>query len=62
MIEVSKYNNWFTIYLLVSGKKYPLTKTKIHVFRITPQHLKEENGHFIIIIQIFYSGDISLCR
>ena len=58
VIEVSKYNNWFTIYLLVSGKKYPLTKTKIHVFRITPQHLKEEKWPFYNNHPDIYSGDI----
>ena len=58
MIEVSKYNNWFTIYLLVSGKKYPLTKTKIHVFRTTPQHLKEEKWPFYNNHPDIYSGDI----
>ena len=58
VIEVSKYNNRFTIYLLVNGKKYPLTKTKIHVFRITPQHLKEEKWPFYNNHPDIYSGDI----
>ena len=33
IIEVSKYNNWFDIYLEVGTKKYKFEKTKIHVFK-----------------------------
>ena len=32
-MQVSKYNNWFDIFLQVGDKKYKLEKTKIHVFR-----------------------------
>lgn len=33
IIQVSKYNNWFDIYLEVGTKKYKFEKTKIHVFK-----------------------------
>ena len=33
VIKVSKYNNWFDIYLVVGDKKYRIVDTKIHVFR-----------------------------
>lgn len=58
IIRVSKYNNLFDIYLLVDGKQYPLTKTKIHVFRDTPQHLKEDDEPFYNNHEEIYSGDI----
>ena len=33
IIQVSKYNNWFDIYLETGNKKYKFEKTKIHVFK-----------------------------
>lgn len=33
IIQVSKYNNWFDIYLEAENKKYKFEKTKIHVFK-----------------------------
>ena len=33
IIQVSKYNNWFDIYLEAGNKKYKFEKTKIHVFK-----------------------------
>ena len=33
IIQISKYNNRFDIYLEVGAKKYKLKKTKIHVFK-----------------------------
>ena len=33
IIQVSKYNNWFNIYLETANKKYKFEKTKIHVFK-----------------------------
>lgn len=33
IIQVSKYNNWFDIYLEAGTKKYKFEKTKIHVFK-----------------------------
>ena len=33
IIQVSKYNNWFDIYLEAGIKKYKFEKTKIHVFK-----------------------------
>ena len=33
IIQVSKYNNWFDIYLETANKKYKFEKTKIHVFK-----------------------------
>lgn len=33
IIQVSKYNNWFDIYLEAGNKKYRFEKTKIHVFK-----------------------------
>lgn len=33
IIQVSKYNNWFDIYLEATNKKYKFKKTKIHVFK-----------------------------
>lgn len=33
IIQVSKYNNWFDIYLEARNKKYKFKKTKIHVFK-----------------------------
>lgn len=33
IIQISKYNNWFDIYLEVGAKKYKLKNTKIHVFK-----------------------------
>lgn len=33
IIQVSKYNNWFNIYLEAGNKKYKFEKTKIHVFK-----------------------------
>ena len=44
IIYVSKYNNRFNIHLLVNGEKYPLLKTKIHVFYYTPQN-KNKKDH-----------------
>ena len=41
-MQVSKYNNWFDIFLQVGDKKYKLEKTKIYVFRDTPQ--KKDDG------------------
>ena len=32
-IKVSKYNNKFDISLHLNDKKFPLSKTKIHVFK-----------------------------
>lgn len=33
VIKVSKYNNWFDIFLRVGNKEYKFEKTKIHVFK-----------------------------
>ena len=33
IIQISKYNNWFDIYLEAGNKKYKFEKTKIHVFK-----------------------------
>ncbi len=33
IIQVSKYNNWFDIYLEAGNKKYKFEKTKIHAFK-----------------------------
>ena len=33
IIQVSKYNNWFDIYLEAGNKKYKFEKTKVHVFK-----------------------------
>lgn len=46
IVRVSKHNNKFAIYLQVDGKHYPFKKTKIHVFRETPEHQKEEDKPF----------------
>ena len=46
IVRVSKHNNKFDIYLQVGGKHYPFKKTKIHVFRETPEHQKEEDKLF----------------
>ena len=58
VIHISKYNNKFDIFLRVDGKKYPLQKTMIHVFRDTPQKLKEDDEPFYNNHRDIYSGDI----
>lgn len=58
VIHISKYNNKFDIFLRVDGKKYPLQKTMIHVFRDTPQKLKEDDEPFYNNHRDTYSGDI----
>lgn len=46
IIQVSKYNNWFDIYLEVEHRKYKLQKTKIHVFK---QGINESGRKAIIV-------------
>ena len=44
IVKTSKYNNKFDIYLEVEGNKYFFKKTKIHVFRNTPEN-KNDDDH-----------------
>ena len=44
IVKTSKYNNKFDIYLEIEGNKYFFKKTKIHVFRITPEN-KNDDDH-----------------
>ncbi|WP_232726840.1 DUF2931 family protein [Prevotella intermedia] len=44
IVKISKYNNKFDIYLEIEGNKYFFKKTKIHVFRITPEN-KNDDDH-----------------
>jgi len=44
-VQVSKYNNWFDIFLQVGDKKYKLEKTKIHVFK---QGVNEDDGDAVV--------------
>ncbi|MCC8145501.1 MAG: hypothetical protein LIO93_03480, partial [Bacteroidales bacterium] len=37
IIRVSKYNNWFDIFLKVGNKEYKFEETQIHVFRHRPE-------------------------
>lgn len=46
VVKVSKYNNWFDIFLQVGDKKYKLEKTKIHVFRDTPQKKDDDEPFY----------------
>lgn len=43
IVKTSKYNNKFDIYLEIEGNKYFFKKTKIHVFRITPENKNDED-------------------
>ena len=45
VVQVSKYNNWFDIFLQVGDKKYKLEKTKIHVFK---QGVNEDDGDAVV--------------
>lgn len=44
VIKVSKYNNWFDIFLRVDEKEYKFENTQIHVFKVTPEN-KADDDH-----------------
>ena len=46
IIQVSKYNNWFDIYLEAGNKKYKFEKTKIHVFK---QRVHDSDDKAVVI-------------
>ncbi len=46
IIKVSKYNNLFDIALRVDGKDYKFEKTKIHVFKVTPENKNDDDHLF----------------
>lgn len=49
VIRVSKYNNWFDIFLRVGDKKYKFDnerRTQIHVFKVTPENKDDDNHLF----------------
>lgn len=46
IIQVSKYNNWFDIYLEAGNKKYKFEKTKIHVFK---QRVNDSDDKAVVI-------------
>jgi len=62
LVKISKYNNWFDISLRVGENEYPLQKTKIHVFKSTPQKKPEErhpyynNHEEVHSTKIFFIG------
>lgn len=46
IIQVSKYNDWFDIYLEAGNKKYKFKKTKIHVFK---QRVHDSDDKAVVI-------------
>lgn len=46
IIQVSKYNNRFNIYLETANKKYKFEKTKIHVFK---QRVHDSDDKAVVI-------------
>ena len=46
IIQISKYNNWFDIYLEAGNKKYKFEKTKIHVFK---QRVHDSDDKAVVI-------------
>ena len=59
IIKVSKYNNWFDIYLQVGDREYRIVNTKIHVFK---QGIHEDDEKAVVIYNNhsdIYSEDIS---
>lgn len=46
IIQISKYNNWFDIYLEAGNKKYKFKKTKIHVFK---QRVHDSDDKAVVI-------------
>ena len=54
LVKISKYNNWFDISLRVGEDEYPLQKTKIHVFKITPENKEKHEDH---LFYWNYSGE-----
>ena len=53
IIKVSKYNNWFDIYLQVGDREYRIVNTKIHVFKQGIHEDDEKAVEFTTIIVIF---------
>lgn len=43
VIKVSKYNNWFDIFLRVDKKEYKFENTQIHVFKVTPENEADDD-------------------
>jgi hypothetical protein len=58
LVWVSKYNNRFKITLRVGEREYEFKKTKIHVFKVTPENKDDDDHLFYNNHRDIHSSDI----